>query len=180
MTRPAGPFCFDDLEAMPDDGYRREIIEGCLIVTPAPNYAHQRAQLRLGAILLAAETRDARVVTAPFDWKHPDGGSVEPDLVVMRLADVVPKGPLGPSATPLLVVEVLSPSRPLLDTALKRALYERLGVPAYWMVDPIEPSIVALRLAGDRYQVEAEIAGEEEFVTEWPFPVRFRPAELPQ
>lgn len=180
MTRPAGPFHYDDLEAMPDDGYRREIIGGCLIVTPAPNYAHQRAQGRLVAILMAAETPDTRAVAAPFDWKHPDGGLVEPDLLVMRLADVDPKGPLGPSATPLLVVEVLSPSCPLLDTALKRALYERLGVPAYWMVDPVEPSIVALRLAGGRYQVEAEVAGEEEFITEWPFPVRFRPAELPR
>lgn len=177
-TRQAGPFHYADLEDGPDDFYRREIIGGSLIVTPAPNFGHQRAVVRLAAILLAAETPGTCALVAPFDWRHPDGGLVEPDLLVIRRADADPKGPLPPSATPLLVVEILSPSNPQYDLAVKRALYERLGVPAYWVVDPDRPSLLALRWADGPYQVEAEVTGDDEFVTDWPFPLRLRPSDL--
>lgn len=177
-TRQTGPFRFEDLEDEPDDGCRREIIDGVLIMTPAPNYRHQRASIRLASILLAAETPQTRVLHAPFAWRQLDGGSVEPDLLVIRATDVDPGGPLHPPATPLLVVEILSPSRPKYDLAVKRALYERLGVAAYWIVDPAAQSVLALRLTGSGYSVEAEVRGEEEFATDWPFPVRFRPSDL--
>src|SRR6476661_8287642 len=36
------PFTVDDLEAMPDDGHRYELIDGVLIVTPAPGSAAGR------------------------------------------------------------------------------------------------------------------------------------------
>ena len=177
-TREAGPFHYLDLEDGSDDFYRREIIGGCLIVTPAPNLGHQRASVLLTALLLAAETSQTMVLAAPFDWRHPDGGLVEPDLLVIRRADADRKGPLGPSATPLLVVEILSPSNPQYDLAVKRALYQRLGVPAYWIIDPDRLSVLALRLTDGAYGVEAEVTGDEEYVTDWPFPVRFQPRDL--
>lgn len=37
------PFTVDDLEAMPDDGNRYELIDGMLIVSPIPGRRHQRA-----------------------------------------------------------------------------------------------------------------------------------------
>ena len=41
-----------DLEAIPDDGHRYELIDGVLVVSPAPSREHQRAQMRLiGALL---------------------------------------------------------------------------------------------------------------------------------
>ncbi len=177
-TRQAGPFRYEDLEDLPDDCYRREIIGGALVVTPAPHYGHQRASVRLAAILLAAETAETRALNAPFDWRLPDGGLVEPDLLVIRQADIDPKGPLHASATPLLVVEILSPSNPQLDLVVKRDLYEGLRVPAYWIVDPERPSVLALRLTGGVYSIEAEVAGDDEYATDWPFPVRFRPTDL--
>ncbi|HET6964273.1 MAG TPA: hypothetical protein VFH58_05835, partial [Acidimicrobiales bacterium] len=74
MTHPARPFTYDDLEGMPDDGYRREIIGGSLIVTPAPGGRHQRVTGKLYALLQAAETADTMAMVAPYDWKVPDGG----------------------------------------------------------------------------------------------------------
>jgi Uma2 family endonuclease len=177
-TRLYGPFHYEDLEDAPDDGYRREIIGGSLIVTPAPNLGHQRASVLLSALLLAAERSHTMVLAAPFDWRHPDGGLVEPDLLVIRQADADRKGPLGPAATPLLVVEILSPSNPQYDLAVKRALYERLGVPAYWIIDPERSTVLALRLTDGSYATEADLADDEEFVTDWPFPVRFFPRQL--
>ena len=36
------PLTIEDLEAMPDDGNRYELIEGELFVSPAPSLGHQR------------------------------------------------------------------------------------------------------------------------------------------
>jgi hypothetical protein len=40
--KPGEPFTVDDLERMPDDGRRYELIDGMLIVSPAPAMPHQR------------------------------------------------------------------------------------------------------------------------------------------
>ncbi|MGH9123774.1 MAG: Uma2 family endonuclease, partial [Acidimicrobiales bacterium] len=110
--------------------------------------------------------------------RHPDGGVVQPDLLVMWKRDADRHGPLGPEATPLLVVEILSPTNQAYDRAMKRELYERLGVPSYWIVDPDRPSILALRLVDGVYDTEAEVSGEDEFSTDAPFSIRFRIADL--
>ncbi len=176
MAHPTGAFTYDDLEEMPDDGYRREIIGGSLIVTPAPSGGHQNMTGGLYAALRSAETPATMAMVAPYDWKSTDGGSVQPDVMVIRRADFDPAGPLPASAVPLLVVEVLSPSNAAYDRALKRELYERLGVPAYWIVDPVAPSLLALRLVEGRYAVEEE--SSTTFRTAWPFPFTVRLAEL--
>ncbi|HUY98626.1 MAG TPA: Uma2 family endonuclease [Verrucomicrobiae bacterium] len=178
LARPARPFTYADLEEMPDDGYRREIIGGSLVVSPAPIGRHQRVSGSLFALLRAAETADSMVLSAPYDWRLPDGGSVEPDIVVIQRVDFDPDGPLASSHVPMLVAEVLSPSNQDQDRSVKRHLYESLGVPAYWMVDPQGPSLIALRLRRGRYQPEAEVAGAEALVTDWPFSVRVVPAGL--
>jgi Uma2 family endonuclease len=178
MAHPARPFTFEDLEGMPEDGYRREIIGGSLIVTPAPSGGHQRVTGNLYVTLRSAETAETMVMVAPYDWKLPDGGSVQPDVMVIRREDFDRSGPLPPSAVPLLVVEVLSPSNPAQDLAVKRSLYERLRVPAYWIVDPEGPSVVALRLVGGVYETETDVSGSDVLSTEWPFPTEVVADEL--
>jgi Uma2 family endonuclease len=49
--RPGEPFTVDDLERMPDDGHRYELIDGMLIVSPAPAMPHQRVAFFLGMLL---------------------------------------------------------------------------------------------------------------------------------
>ena len=176
MTRAARPFTYEDLGGMPDDGYRREIIGGSLVVTPAPSGGHQRVTLNLAALLRASEAGGTMAMVAPFDWRLPDGGSVQPDVMVIRREDFDPAGPLPATAVPVLVVEVLSPSNPAQDRMLKRDLYERLGVPAYWIVDPSRPSLTALRLVEGRFDVEADTS--RRFRTEWPFSLDLIVAEL--
>lgn len=177
LKSPARPFTYEDLDEMPDDGYRREIIGGSLVVTPSPTGGHQYVLGNLNSVLRASAPPDLLVIFAPFDWKTPDGGTVVPDIVVIRREDLDRNGPLPPAAIPLLVVEVLSPSNQAYDRAYKRQLYESLGVPAYWIVDPDAPSVLALRLVDGEYTVEAEAASGE-LVTDWPFPVRFEIAGL--
>lgn len=177
LRSPARPFTYDDLEEMPEDGYRREIIGGALIVTPSPTGGHQSIIGNLYIILRAAAAADTRVILSPYDWKTPDGGTLVPDLVVIRGQDFDRRGPLGTSAVPLLVVEVLSPSNRAYDRSYKRATYERFGVPSYWIVDPSGPALLALRLVNAAYEIEADVSVGR-FASEWPFPVAFDIARL--
>ena len=60
---------------------------------------------------------------------------VIPDLLVMDL-ESARTGDWKRMGTPLLVVEVLSPSSRRDDRFTKRRLYQEIGVPVYWLVDP--------------------------------------------
>ncbi|WP_131796220.1 Uma2 family endonuclease, partial [Candidatus Protofrankia datiscae] len=125
-------FTVDDLEEMPDDGRRYELVDGVLLVSPAPRWEHQRACLNLAIILEAAnrEGSDDLVVFGPTpDVRKGRHTSVQPDVCVVRRDDLV-RGERY-LAVPVLVVEVLSPSSLGIDRLLKRDVYARLGVPHY-------------------------------------------------
>ena len=62
------PLTYDDLQAMPDDGRRHELVDGVLIVTPSPVTKHQRAVARLIVLLSAASDKGHEVLPAPFDY----------------------------------------------------------------------------------------------------------------
>jgi Uma2 family endonuclease len=78
----------------------------------------------------------------------------------------------------VLAVEVLSPSTRSVDMVLKRSLYEESGVESYWLVDPDEPSILALELQDGRYVEVANAHGPKAVEIERPYPVRLRPSDL--
>ncbi|MHB8264015.1 MAG: Uma2 family endonuclease, partial [Acidimicrobiales bacterium] len=81
-------------------------------------------------------------------------------------------------ATPLVVVEVLSPSTTIYDSTEKRARYESLGVPAYWIVNPATPSITVMRLMDGCYVEVAQAQGAETCEIDWPYPVSATPDDL--
>jgi hypothetical protein len=60
------PFTVEDLETMPDDGRRYGLIDGVLLVSPAPNWPHQEMGLQLWRVLQACAPRELRVPAAPF------------------------------------------------------------------------------------------------------------------
>lgn len=179
----SGSFTWADLANEPDDGLRREIIGGTLIVNPSPVGRHQLLGQRLWRLLDDQVPDDLVVVIAPYAWRYDATNVVVPDITVCRSDDFDLDGPLPPTAVPVLLVEVLSPSNAGYDRLLKRDLYERLGVPNYWLVDPgatdRDPSITALRLDAEGvYEPVAEASGEEHFVVDRPVAVDFVPVEL--
>lgn len=173
-----GRFRFEDLDSMPDDGLRREIVGGSLVVSPAPLPVHQNVVIRLGALLLSAAPAGFRVLIAPVDWHQPDGDSFQPDLLVIAEEDYTPYEAPRPSVLPHLVVEVLSPSNATYDTLLKRERYEARGVFSYWIVEPRQPSVTELRLAGGRYTERSRAVTGQRIATDAPFPVSFEVDEL--
>jgi Uma2 family endonuclease len=170
------PFTVDDLEAIPDDRNRYELIDGMLFVSPAPAFRHQRVVLKLAIRLDAACPDGMYVVPAPFAVRPSDSTELQPDVLVTQDGDVTER--LLPVA-PLLAVEVLSPNTALYDLNTKKAAYERLGVPSYWVVDPQQPSLTVFELDGEgRYRQVAEVKDEDAFNAVRPFPVRVVPVEL--
>lgn len=165
----------DDLDAMPDDGHRYELVDGVLIVSPAPRRVHQRASLRLTVLLDAAVPPDLEPLAAPFDVALSDDTVMQPDLVVGRNADFTER---DLPVAPVLAVEVLSPSTRGIDLLLKKDRLERAGCAHYWVVDPEEPSITAWALTEGAYRQVARAVGDEAFEVAEPFDVRVVPAEL--
>lgn len=176
MALPWGaPLTEDDLATMPEDGHRYELLDGVLLVTPAPNLRHQRCVMRLGTLLEGARQPGHEVLSAPFDVRLSRVTVLQPDLLVARRSDLTPARLEGP---PILAVEVLSPSTRRIDGSLKRQAYEAAGVPTYWLVDPDVPCVTVLELEDGSYVERARVAGDEALHATVPFPVTVVPARL--
>jgi Uma2 family endonuclease len=139
------------VRALPDDGFRHEVIDGEHLVTPAPSWTHQRAVRELVRRLLPylEEHGVGELLFAPGDIEFDEYNMVEPDLFVLPRGDVTIPRAWEDVRELLLVVEVLSPSTARTDHVRKRRLYERHRVPEYWILDV------------DRRVVERWRAGEE-------------------
>lgn len=165
-----------DLETMPDDGHRYELLDGILIVSPSPSWLHQTAVLRLASLLDGARSSDLRVLIAPLDVVLADDTVLQPDVLVARRTDL---GRRDLPAAPILAVEVLSPSTRRFDQLLKHSRYAAAGVASYWIIDPVSPSLTAYALTDTlTYQEITMVCGDETYDATSPFVVSITPADL--
>jgi Uma2 family endonuclease len=170
------PFDLEDLLATPDDGNRYEVLNGALVVTPPPGPAHQTAAGNLFVLLNeAARAKGLRAFFAPLAWRIGPGQVPEPDLMVVSPQAI---GKQAIERAPLLVVEILSPSGRDRDLFEKRRIYANAGAAWYWVVDPDEPSVTVLHLAGEDYEQETRVLGDEVYITDEPVSVRVVPVDL--
>ncbi len=183
------PLTAADLETMPDDGHRYELIDGTLIVTPSPSVPHQRAVGNLHVELRRRCLATLEVMLAPLDVTFSQHTVLQPDLLVASREALAGRTMQG---GPVLAIEVLSPSTRLVDLTLKLATYEREGTRAYWVVDPLVPSITAWQLgdsgsgggrsSGGRssggYVQVAHAVVDGVFRVEFPYEVELTPAAL--
>jgi len=127
------------LDALPDDGQRYELIDGELFVTPAPSDVHQLVasafHRRIHDYVRPGEI--ARALISPADVRKGDRtrNRVQPDVFAVRLIEGKRPGYPFDLRDLLLAIEVESPSNPLLDYQVKRALYLSQRVPEYWIVN---------------------------------------------
>lgn len=137
------PFTYHDLENFPDDGKRREIVDGELYVTAAPNTRHQKLVGELfGLIWLYLRQHHAgHAFLAPTEVDFADQTVVQPDICVIvqqSQAVITEKRIVG---APDWIIEVLSPSTYDYDLETKRKLYLRYGV-VYWAIDSVDETIL--------------------------------------
>ena len=152
-------YTYGDYAKWPDEE-RWELIDGVPYnMSPAPSRIHQKTLGELHkqiAVYLTGKT--CEVYIAPFDVRLPKGDEsderidtvVQPDLVVV--CDRKKLDERGCKGAPDLVVEVLSPQTAGKDMKIKLALYERVGVKEYWIVDPSNKTVQVYQMeAAGRY-----------------------------
>jgi Uma2 family endonuclease len=155
-----------DLDLFPDDGKRREIIDGELYVSELPHVYHQ---IVCGNICIVLQTWSdqtglGRAIMAP-GVIFADDDDVAPDVVWIsrgRLAEGLDQaGHLR--VAPELVVEVLSPGveNERRDREAKLKLYSRRGVDEYWIADWRMRTVTVYRRAGDRLDLVATLGGDD-------------------
>jgi Uma2 family endonuclease len=175
---PAGHlFTVDDLDRMPDDGRRYEILDGVLIVSPRPRVPHQEVAFELAVELRAACPPELRVIPEPAVMLS-RYTEFDPDIVVIHQDHIDDTRLAEP---PLLIVEVRSPSTALIDLGRKKAAYEKFGVPSYWIIDPDRdrPELTVFELGQDgEYVQAARVEGPTSFPARKPFEVEIVPARL--
>lgn len=162
VTTSSTKYTYEDYVLLPDDGRGKEIIDGELYVTPSPVTKHQVVSGNL-EFLLRLYLRDhplGRLFDAPFDVIFSDLDIVQPDIIYVsneRAGIVTDKNIRG---VPDLLVEILSESSHRTDEVIKRKLYERYGVPEYWIVDPVVETVKIYRPQAGSYQRVAELSNE--------------------
>ena len=147
-ARPVLKFTYDDYRTTPEDK-RYELLDGDLLLTPTPNLKHQEVLLHLGCGLarFVEERALGEPFFAPCDVVLSNHDVVQPDLLfVSREREHLLSDGEAVRGAPDLVVEVLSPATADRDRGYKHALYARHGVREYWLVDPVDETIVIHRL----------------------------------
>ena len=163
---PTVKFTYQDYQHTPDD-QRYELLDGKLIMVPAPNLGHQQISISLGAWLYTfVQKQDlGKVFHAPCDVVLSNTDVVQPDLLfVSHERAHLLLGGANVLGAPDLVIEILSPSTAGQDRMLKRALYAKHGVQEYWLVDPDARTVTVLRLDGGAFEVVA-LYGEGQTMT---------------
>ena len=165
MSMPRA-WTLEELHRLPDDGNKYEVIRGELFVTPPPSVDHEELLARLSDILTGyVRKHGLGRVYHPRAVIRFEGSEAEPDLMVRA----VPPGAHGNAwellPSPLLVVEVLSPTTRRRDLADKRDYYLAAGAGEYWVVD------------GEHREIHVIRAGEQDVVVRGSLVWRGAPAE---
>jgi Uma2 family endonuclease len=189
FLHPGEPLTPDDLLRIAYGGGRRELVDGCLVITrevghwtpadllelPEDNRKHE---LLDGQIVISPSSRPihqrvvSRLVVALAAVLPPElevltapvDVHIPHGLPTLLLPDVI----VVPTITvdtelvsrPVLAVEVLSPSTRRFDLGRKRAAYARYGIGVYLVVDPLVPALSVLTLDGADYVETARGEGE--------------------
>ncbi|HMJ27064.1 MAG TPA: Uma2 family endonuclease [Pyrinomonadaceae bacterium] len=158
----------DDLDAMPEDGNRYEVIEGELFVSRAPGLPHQIVSGNIFGQFwqYLLDHPVGKIIATPGLMLSQYSGVI-PDLVFYthaRGAEIIADERLV--AAPDIVIEILSPGRENVarDRIAKRQLYAKYGVNEYWIVDSENRSIEIYRQAANTLEF-ATILRNDDSVT---------------
>jgi Uma2 family endonuclease len=130
---------YAEFARLPSEGTsRQEVIDGELVVTPAPGLRHQGIVTDLVTLLNTfVRAHDlGRIFAAPVDVLFGEGDYLEPDIVFVRRDRTGILSDRGVEGPPDLVVEIVSPATADRDRGVKLERYRHFGVAEYWIVDP--------------------------------------------
>ena len=159
-------FTYDEYRVLPENGKHYQLVDGDLIMSPAPTFRHQLIIAELANCLFnfVKENRRGKVLFAPLDVILAEDNVFQPDIVYIsneRRSVIFREGLRG---VPDLCVEVLSPSNRELDLNAKRLLYAKHGLPELWLVDPDADTLQLFRLQ-ENHQAPLKVFGANDTLT---------------
>lgn len=159
----------NDLDTLPDDGNRYEVIEGELIVSRAPSLIHQSVSLNLSVSIkiFLSQNPIGEVWTTPGVIFSEFSGVI-PDIVFVsseRRAEIASGERI--TGAPDLVIEIVSPGvdNERRDRIAKRQLYGKFGVKEYWVVNPYKRTIEVYLLEGRTLKLTATYTEQDELAS---------------
>lgn len=159
-------FTYADYLTWPEDE-SRELIEGIPFdMSPAPSPIHQEISMNLSYEILRhlkKKKGTCKVYAAPFDVRLPEKGQtdentisvVQPDISI--ICDPKKIDDKGCKGAPDFIIEIVSPGTAKKDMKYKLQLYEKHGVPEYWIVLPAEQTVQVYKLNENKIYSRAEI-----------------------
>jgi Uma2 family endonuclease len=147
-----------------EDDQRYEIIDGNLLMVPAPETSHQDWLNNLTLIVtpFVRAKKLGRIFIAPTDVVLDQHNTVQPDLIFISKAKVAIIKNRAIFGTPDLLVEFISPSGMRRDRYVKKEIYARFGVQEYWIGDAANQTLEVLTLKQGAYELFccAEVKGK--------------------
>ena len=155
-------YTYADYLKTPDDE-RYELIEGELLMTPAPVMRHQRISRKM-LIAIDNHVTDndlGEVFDAPSDVYLDKENVVQPDILFVSKERLDIIGEKNIQGAPDLVIEIISESTAYRDLVQKKKLYARFGVKEYWIVIPEESSVDIFTLKDNAFVLHKSYGKED-------------------
>jgi Uma2 family endonuclease len=182
---PDGGWTTDDLDTLPGDQNRRELIDGVLIATPSPGHTHQTMASMFLSALMESCPADF-YATQAVDVRVNSRRSLVPDVLVVTADAAARMSSKFPPTEVILAVEIVSPGSVTLDRFAKPALYAEAGIPFYWRIETfngVEVHTHRLNPINGTYVADGLFTTLIEVAEPWPIKIpvsRFTPRFFPQ
>jgi Uma2 family endonuclease len=150
-----GPWSEDEFFQFGETPNRIELIDGSLLVSPAPTKRHQHLSFLLTSVLIDAARAQGLGVFQAVNVRLKTDRIVIPDLVVAETDD---DGLVVHASEVRLVCELVSPSNAVADRVTKMRLYAVAGIPWYLLVENDDSGLLLrlFQLQGEHYVLSAE------------------------
>jgi Uma2 family endonuclease len=146
------------LQELPSES-RYEIRNYNLIDMPAPIIEHQRIVKRVTKKLdtFTESNQLGEVFVSPVDVVFDKGNVCEPDVIFVATENKQIVGRKNILGSPDLVVEVVSKGSVVRDYVEKKNDYETFGVKEYWLIDPLNETIIVYALENNKYAIFSSV-----------------------
>jgi Uma2 family endonuclease len=166
-----GPWSEAEYLALGETTGRVELIDGSLLVSPAPSLPHRHLSTRLGHTLYPAAAEAGLLHLGAVNVRPATGRIVIPDFVV---ADTDGQGEILEAGRVALIAEVVGN-----DRVSKMNFYADAGIGWFLLVEQKPLMLRLLRLDGGHYVQHTAVGAGEVLEAEEPFPFRIETASLP-
>lgn len=158
-----GFWTYDDYAKLPEDGNRYEIVDGVLVMTPAPTPEHQNigGMIYYYLVTYVKLAGLGRVFPGPVDVVLGPKLVFQPDVVLLLNDHLDRIGSKKINGAPDLMVEIASPSTAVYDRLTKYEKYAQAGIPEYWIVKPVARTVEVVVLEQGKYRSLGIFSGQQ-------------------